>query len=791
MEEYNTGNLQTQHGEEENLKYVLYKYLRYWPWFLISVIVFILLAVLYVKYATPIYQTTSEVKILKDDEGGIDLSGLSDASTLFNYNKVNLQNEIQIFKSRRLHREVIRKLNLKTSYYKISGFEEELLFGNEVPFQVEWFHVDYGELKEGIAYELRFKNDSVFTLYNEYKDSSFTYSLYDTINKFGTSFLVKPKLLAHPNFTEEEATYKIVYQSENSLLDFLARSLEIVTVGDKSDILSLSINGSNRSKNEAIVNTLIDVFNQDGIEDNRLVSKRTKEFVEERLELLVQDLDTVESGLVEFKERNDVVTVESSVQELFSKEANSEAEKFKIETQLALANDFENLLKSQTEYDLLPANLGIESKTINELTAKYNELIIERNRLLMSSTEENPVVLKLNDQLEQLKNNILVSLDSYLNGLQTSYAKLEGRENQYSGEINSLPQKEKELKTILRQQGIKERLYLFLLQKREEAALSYAITSPTIKIVDYAYTNTLPVAPKKNIILLAGLVIGGLLPFGILYLKFLFKTSVASREDLEIYLHRSIPIIGEIPLLGNNASKIITRSDQSVLAESFRIVRTNIISQFKRNGAEHDKVIFVTSSIKGEGKTFTALNLSKIFSSFSKKVLLIGCDLRNPQIHQYFEINKNIPGLSDYLNNESSDFRKYIQQSSSDFENLDILYSRSVPPNPAELLLRNERFSDLISEARKIYDYIIVDTAPTVYVTDSLLIAENADVTVYMVKQDVTDKRLIDHIKNLNNNNKLNNISIVLNGVKNNVNYGYGYGYISDDEVETPFWKFW
>lgn len=789
MEEYNTGGLETQHGEEENLKYLLYKYLRYWPWFLISVIVCLLLAVLYVKYATPIYSTTSEVKILKDDEGGIDLSGLSNASTLFNYNKVNLQNEIQIFKSRRLHREVIRRLNLQTSYYKISGFEEELLFGEEVPFEVEWLGVDYSELVDGVVYEVDFKNDSVFTLYNEYKDASFTYSLNDTIRKFSTSFVLKPRILTDTNRTGNN--YKLIYHTENSLIDYLAKNLIIEPVGDKSDILRVSINGPNQQKNEAIVNTLIDVFNQDGVEDNRLISKRTKEFVEERLELLVQDLDTVESGLVEFKEKNDVVTVESSVEELFNKEASSEAEKFKIETQLALSKDFEDLLKSQIAYDLLPANLGIESKTINELTAKYNELIIERKRLLMSSTEENPVVLKLNDQLEQLKNNILVSLDSYLNGLQTSYARLKGRESQYSGEINSLPQKEKELKTILRQQGIKERLYLFLLQKREEAALSYAITSPTIKIVDYAYTNTRPVAPKKKIIILAGLMIGFLLPFGILYLKFLFKTSVASREDLENYAGRQIPIIGEIPLLGNNQSKLITKSDQSILAESFRIIRTNIISQFKRNGAEHDKVIFVTSSIKGEGKTFTALNLSKIFSSFSKKVLLVGCDLRNPQIHQYFEINKNIPGLSDYLNSESSDFSKYIQQSSSHFENLDIMYSGSVPPNPAELLLRNDKFSELIREARKVYDYIIVDTAPTVYVTDSLLIAENADVTVYMVKQDMTDKKLIDHIKNLHHNNKLNNISIVLNGVKNNVNYGYGYGYVSDEEHKTPFWKFW
>ncbi|MBW2962973.1 GumC family protein [Mesonia aestuariivivens] len=784
--------LQESHAAEgEHIKYLLLKYLRHWPWFIVSVLACILVALIYIKYTTPVYQTASEVKVLKDDEGGVDLSGLSDATTMFNYSKVNLENEIQIFKSKRLHREVIRRLQLHTSFYKASSFGDELIFGEQLPFLVEWLPVsqpvnDKKNEAQALMFETQGVTDTVVRLLHTESGKQLKLNYGDTIKAFNRAFVLHPNLKKKP--VEGEATYKFSYQSEAELLNYLAIEITIQQVGDKSDILRLQINGPNTLKNEAIINTLIEVFNEDGVDDKRLVSKRTQDFVEGRLALLVSELDTVESGLVDFKETNDVVTVESSVQDLFTKEATSEAERFRIETQLAIASDFQDLVQKQTAFELLPANLGIENASINELTASYNELIIERNRLLISSTQENPMVRQLSTKLEQLKRNILTSLNAYLGGLQTSYRRLEQREGRYSGELNRLPQKEKELKTILRQQGIKERLYLFLLQKREEAALSYAVASPSIKVVDYAYTPPKAIAPKKQIILLAGFILGLLIPFGILYVKFLLDTRIGDREMLENYLG-DIPIIGEIPLLEDSDYKLITQHDQSILAEAFRIVRTNIMGQLRRNGPEQNQVVFVTSSIKGEGKTFSSLNLAKIFASFSKKVLLVGCDLRNPQLHSYFELDKNIPGLSNYLQDDAAELAPYITQSSSNFENLDILFSGSVPPNPAELLSRNERFSQLIKDAKNHYDYIIVDTAPTIYVTDSLLIADNADLTVYMVKQEHTDKRLIDHIKNLKQKKQFPHISVLFNGVKNSSNYGYGYGYHA--EKDYPRWMFW
>ena len=785
---------QRQYTEEENedLKFLIFKYLKNWLYFLISAIIFILIAIFYLKYATPIYQTSTSVKVLKDDEGGVDLSGLSASTTLFNYSKVNLENEIQIFKSRRMLGKVIDSLQLTTTVYKEGSLRDELLFGKEIPFKIKYLENDVEERSTAtFNFSLKFKTNNSFEIHNDERNISVLASLNDTIREFDEDFIIKPTLFNHKINNSDE--YKIYKIDRNSLLSRLSNEISIEAVGDKSDVLRASVKGANKTRNETILNTLVKVFNQDGVEDKRLISKRTKEFVEERLKILVQDLDTVESGLVEFKKDRGVVNVEASVEELFTKEATSESEKFNIETQLAISKDFRNLLVNQSGYTLLPANLGIESESVNRLTNNYNELISNRNRLLSSSTEENPMVLKLNEELDRIQDNILVSLKTYLQALTTSYQRLRSREGRYTGEINNLPQVEKELKGILRQQGIKERLYVFLLQKREEAALSYAITSPTIKIVDFAYTGSTPISPKRNMILLGAFLIGLGLPFSFLYLKFLLDTKVNNRAEIEKEL-TGLSVFGEVPQLSNSQSKMLKRNDQSALAEAFRIFRTNLLHQLKFSKNQdpatgNSKVIYVTSSIKGEGKTFTANNLARVIASSNKKVLLIGADLRNPQIHMYYNFDRNLPGVSDYLFNENLDIRSIIQKDKSDFKNLDILSSGSVPPNPAELLVE-DRFEELIDVVKSIYDYVIVDTAPTIYVTDTFLISKYADVTVYVVKQGLTEKKLLHHIKEVNSKKKLNHMALVLNGVVSDTNFGYGYGYVYND-TKKPFYKFW
>jgi len=777
-------------AEGDDIKYYIYKYLSYWPLFIISILVFGLGAYFYLKYSTPIYYTSTQIKILDDDESGIDLSGLSNSSALFNYSKVNLANEIQVFKSRRLVRKVVEDLNLNNSYYKINRFTEESLFNQELPFRV--LILKESEKALG-SFDIEFQNDKEFKISKKNLEEYSNYKLGDTITKFELPIVV----YANPGYIGSSSSFVGNYSFSNSsvesMVSGLAASIDILAIGDRSDILSAGIRGPNKEKNEAVLNTLVRNFNLDGIEDKRLISKNTKEFVIERLKFLEKELDTVESGLVEFKEKNDVVTVESSTSQLFTKEAGSEAERFKVATQIAIAEQFEDFMDDQDSYQLLPANLGIESPVINQLTTNYNQLVLDRNRLLVSSTEENPIVLQINSKLEQLGKNISSNLDNYLDGLRISYQRQGVRENQYTGEINSLPQKEKEIRTIMRQQGIKERLYLFLLQKREEAALSYAITAPTLKVVDFAFTSKSPVSPKKQMIYLGALALGMMIPLGGLYAKFTLNTKLNQREDLD-RLIPEVGILGEIPQIGSTEKMILQQKDQSALAEAFRIIRTNLFhfvkADFKKYREQGNApIIFVTSSVKGEGKTFTAVNLSSIIASSDKKVLLIGCDLRNPQLHQYFNMDKDIAGVSNYLYNPTKDLRDMIVKSPANFNKLDVLFSGSVPPNPAELLMGKE-FSEMIGTLKKEYDYIVVDTAPTIYVTDTFLMAEEADLTVYMTKQNITEKKLVGHIKSIKKNNKLKNIALIFNGVTGRTNFGYGYGYVYEDK-RKPFYKFW
>lgn len=782
-------NLYKEEFESSNeLKKVIYKYLNYWPWFLLSVIICVLGAFIYLRYTTSIYQTKAKVKVLDEgNDGGLGLAGLRGSSTLFNFSKVNLENEIQIFKSRRLLAQVVDRLNLQTSYHSFATFKPSLLFNNEVPIEIEWLYKDSLDYASSPSISFKTIDANSFSLEEE-NIGKLTANYQDTIN-FGDYHL---RITKQANFTNDSPKkYFIRFKSLHSAIASLSNSIVIEPVGEKSHILEARINGSNKAKNEAIIDVLVQQFNQDGIEDKRLVSKRTKNFVENRLIFLEQELDTVETNIVQFKEQSDLVSIEANTEQLFGKEAGAENKRYEAATQLAVTKDLKSTLQSQSAYSLLPANIGIENASINQLTQEYNTLVLERDRLLVSSTNENPMVKNLNQELEQLQSNISRSINAYIQTLQTGLSNIQTRENVSSGKLKDLPKKEKQLRAIRRQQEIKERLYLFLLQRREEAALSYAITAPTVKIVDYAYTNQQPVAPKKRIVLLAALVLGLLIPFGIVYLIFLLDTKVHAKDDLQRILH-NIPVVGEIPQLSQDSHKLIKPNDRSVLAEAFRILRTNLKFLDAKAGISA-KVVFVTSTTKGEGKTFVSTNLANILASTNKKVLLIGADLRNPQLHTYINADKNRDGVSTYLYNDQTSLESLIVRKAFEVDNVDLLLSGPIPPNPAELLA-NGRFDELLEECKALYDFIIVDTAPTILVTDTFLIAEHADISLYMVRANFTDNKLLNHINELQKDKKLQEPAVVLNAVKEQgaygYNYGYGYGY-SAAEAKTPFWKFW
>jgi tyrosine-protein kinase Etk/Wzc len=551
-----------------------------------------------------------------------------------------------------------------------------------------------------------------------------------------------------------------------------------------SSLIELSLNGAVKEKARDILDQLILEYNKQAIEDKNLVAKSTASFIEDRLSIITKELDSVETGKEAFKEANQLTDIKAESEMYVENASDFNKKRQEVNTQLELSNAMIEYVKTNSGNDLLPANLGISEAGVNNVIAEYNKLVLERDRILRGSTLKNPVVISLNEQIAQIKANVLESLLSMRSTLQITKQDLDTQARVMGSKIASVPGQEKKYRGIERQQNIKEALYLFLLQKREENSLSLAVTAPKAKIVDSAYTAKEPVSPKSKIIFLAAIILGVLIPFIIIYLKHLFNNKVQSQEDMKRVV-RDIPIVGEVPRIGRGESETIEKNDRSVLSEAFRILHTNLqylLVNVKDN--EQGNVLFVTSTVKGEGKTFSAFNLALTLAYSGKKVLIMGADLRNPQLQRYEVDSKSFQGISDYLSTNDLEISSLIKPSQAK-SNLHLLPSGSIPPNPSELW-RSSKVSGMFEELRAQYDYIVVDSAPVLLVTDTFLINKYADLTLYVVRAGYTEKKLLDFAIDAKNDGKMHDVSFILNDVKL-ANFGYGnkYGYAYGVEEQS------
>lgn len=784
-------NLNKNSGiEDVNIKDILFRYLQFWKLFLVGFILSLLVAYTYLRYAKDIYQTTAKIKILDNSKGGIKLP--SDVAALFSNSKVNLDNEMEVLKSHRLLELVAKNLNLCTSYYSVGNIKTAELWKNK-PFKVIWLDSKDNINTKKIAFEVKLQSKG-YKIISENSNSKqlFLFGQKNKIN--GQEFLLVLENRGSISKLNDE-NFKVVRMPLDFVVENLSKTIQLASTAKLSEILSLVLTGENQDKSEAIINEIIDKFNLDGVSDRQLVSQRTIDFVNDRFVNLSNELDSIETQKKVFKTENNLSYLQEDAKIAVSKKTLSEGDYYALETQIALAKLLEDTLKKDGPFELLPSNIGIENANINSLISDYNKVVLDRGKLLVSAGVKNPVVVEYSDKIVELKENILFSIRVLQKQLAVTIKNVNSLKQENSNTFSNIPTEEKILRSIERQQTIKESLYLFLLQKREEASVAKAITSPSIKVVDYAMTNYTPIAPKRSIIYLAALLIGLLIPFGIVYTLFLLDTKIHSRLDFD-RLSPNIPVVAEIPFIVED-QRIITKNDRSVLAESFRILRTNInyLVPIKKEG--ECPIIYTCSSIKGEGKTFVSLNLALTLSSLDKKVLLVGADLRNPQLHKYLKINKNRIGLSNYLYDPTTDWKNLINEKVFNNEYLSIIFAGVVPPNPAELL-SNGRFEELLNILKKQYDYIVVDTAPTILVTDTLLISQFADLTVCVTRADHTDKKLLTYSKGLKEQGKLVNVSYVINNVGGEkgysygykysygytygYNYGYGYGYGEDEE---------
>jgi capsular exopolysaccharide synthesis family protein len=776
--------------KEKSLRELLEQYAKYWFWFVLGVLIALTCAFLYLRYTTPSYQSNATV-IIKDDKSGggpAELAAFGELGGFFSkFNNSKIENELAIFNSKRIISDVVKELNLNITYENIGTIKASELY-EYIPFKVQYLSFNDSTRTRPVPTLLfNVLSTSEFTVETVAGSATEKHTFGERVSLPFGDITVLPQLDDIEKFNGfKEKTISVQYRPiENVALGY-QRRISVVNDLKNSNVVNISMQSPVPQKAEDFINELIFQYNKDAIQDRGQVAQKTSNFIDSRLEIITRELDSVERNKEQFKSRNRLTNIETEAQLILENASEFNKRHSGIATQLELSNTMIDYMEKSSSNDLLPANIGLDGQEIGEAVNNYNQLILQRNKLLKNSTAKNPVVVNVNNQIEQIRSNILTSLKNTSNGLKISMRDLNFQEASLNSKIAQVPTKEKLYRGIERQQTIKEQLYLFLLQQREEASISLAVTAPKAKIVDSAYSSKEPVSPNKPLIYLSAMMAGLLLPFIALYTAFLLNFKVANRRDIERVI-KGVMMIGEIPKLKKNDEELIQHNDRSILAESFRILRTNLQYLFvnKDKTAEAAKTVFVTSTIKGEGKTFVAFNLALTLALTGKRVVLVGADIRNPQLHRYLpESERKNPGLTEYIMDDSLTASQLASQSEYN-KNLSIVLSGVIPPNPAELLMQ-KRTSEMFSELKQDYDYVIVDTAPSMLVTDTLLINQFADITLYVVRAGYTDKRLLEFPKDAMEEGRLSNLAIVLNNVDmSNFGYGNKYGYTYSDEKRS------
>lgn len=756
------------HREETTLEIreQINKYLHFWPWFVISALALVMSTFIYIRYRTQNYYSTATVKILSEHESN-QVADLVEINPLSPF--VNVENEIAMFRSYRLLEQVARQENLVVEFFNIGKIQTSET--EEIPFQLD-LKVAQDRIKNQ-NYLVSFQEDG-FTVLNEKNEEKIPFKstrTHETIHELPFEI----RLTQSPDITK--TPIRIRLRSLQNVTTRLQETIEVYQIGKKSDLIGLTLLGPLKNKTERTLNRLIKIYNEDGVKDKQHVDKRTIDFIDTRFASLTKELNEIEISKKEFKQKNNLLDLENNFSIDYGLRREADEDLFELENQLLLAEMIKESLVVKNN-DLLPGDIGLENKVINNLVNAYNAKVIERNKLLNSGGTNNPNVKFLNNAIKELKSILKGSIEDYRKQLSQAKQQMELRSNKLKNDFASLPSKEKQLREIERKQKIKESLFLLLLERKELASIQLAVTEPIIKVVDYALSSIDPIGLKKSTIYLGSFLLGLFIPFIILYVFFSLNNKVQTRKDLTKIIPNA-RIIGEIPEIPRSLPVLFSNpNDRSALAESARILSANIGFVLPKTRENKGSVILCTSSIKSEGKSFISMNLSLAFASMNKKVLLIGSDLRNPQLHKYVKTKKEVSGLVDYLRGANDDWKNSVLTAFENYPDHNTLVSGILPPTPSQLL-SNGRIEKLLEEAREIYDYIVIDSAPTLLVTDTFLVSQLADVTAYIIRADKTDKVLLDYFKDITEQEKLKNVSFVLNGMgaKSAYSYSYAYGY--------------
>ena len=785
-EESTYENMQEVKEKKVDIQEIFFKYLIHWPWIVGAVILCVIVAWIYLRMVTPVYNISATV-LIKDDKKGGASSQLSELENLgldgmFSSSQ-NFDNELEVLRSKTLAKEVIQQLNLYVSYMDEDEFPARDMYKIS-PIQVSLTPQEADKLSDPMIVKMALQPqggiDVVVTVgeieYQKYFDK--LPAIFPTNEGTLAFFQVPDSVLIMQErkigtLDIAEKTIRHITATINrpmTVAKGYCANLSIEPTSKTTSVAVISLKNSSLRRGQDFINTLLEMYNRNTNDDKNVVAQKTAEFIDERIGIISKELGNTEENLETFKRNAGITDLASDAQIALTGNAEYEKKRVENRTQISLIEDLRKYI-NRNEYEVLPANIGLQDAALTSSIERYNEMLVERIRLLRTSTESNPAIVNLDTSIRAMKVNVSATLDATLQGLLITKNDLDREASRFSRRISDAPGQERQFVSIARQQEIKAGLYLMLLQKREENAITLAATANNARIIDEAIADDNPISPKGKMIYLIALVLGVGVPVGIIYLLELTKFKIEGRSDVEKLT--SVPIIGDIPLTDEKQGAIAVFENQNnLMSETFRNIRTNL--QFM---LENDKkVILVTSTVSGEGKSFISANLAISLSLLGKKVVIVGLDIRKPGLNKVFNIPRKEIGITQYLANPENNLMDLVQLSDVS-KNLYILPGGTVPPNPTELLAR-DGLDKAIETLKKNFDYVILDTAPVGMVTDTLLIGRVADLSVYVCRADYTHKNEYTLINELAVNNKLPSLCTVINGLDlKRRKYGYYYGY--------------
>lgn len=789
--ESNNRNTAQHENNAVDIKDIISLCLKNWIWFAASVLVCLGVVTFYILKTPSQYTRTAEILIKNDRKGkSISSASGSEFSDLGLFSTVsNVNNEIHAISSFSNMTEVVRRLHLDTDYSIDGRFHEKVLYGTTLPVSVS---IPADEEEAARSFDINLKEDGTFTLDKfRMKDEEFAgdgelHQLGDTIVTPVGTLVVAPS-----NFFSTSKMEETIHVSISKLFSAAARYASKVKVAlsdTKSDVIKLSISDISTERAEDVLSTVIDVYNENWVKDKNQIALSTSEFISDRLAVIEAELSAVDSDISAYKSSNLLPDVTTASNIYMTQSTNIESKITDLENQLYMAKYIRDYLNSDS-VQLLPANVGLTNSNIGAQINEYNAQVIDRNNLVAASSEQNPLVVDMDQTLASLRRTILASIDNEVIGLQNQIKSLDESNREQKSKIAANPTQARYLLSVERQQSVKEALYIYLLQKREENELSQAFTAYNTQIIDKPFGSPLPTSPSKMKLYLLGLLLGLLIPFAVIYVLAILNTKVRGKADLKSL---TLPFLGEIPQIesgklpsprkiqrltrqGKPCSDfqgliVVKPGGRDVVNEAFRVLRTNMefISQDKDKN-----IVIITSMNAGSGKSFIAMNLAMALAVKDKKVLVIDGDFRHASVSMYVDSPK--VGFCDYLAGRVDSFRDLICTYQNQ-DNLSILPVGTIPPNPTELIA-DTRFSQTIEAIHGEYDYVFIDCPPIDILADTQLIEKYADRTLFIIRAKVFERTLLPEVQQAYVDNRFKNMAVVLNGTDATGKYGYRYGY--------------